>query len=170
MNMLLSIAYDPSVLHALQVAFPTPPNRAKQKLDKYLDLLQRELRLSLLRRTEIARKLNAYDLPLSILHNKGPTLGNRKFRVHAWLNKNGFALVTNINKNANNLTKEIALVKPTSLLVVNHANLLDDLRALTDIELTAYLDTLTLDWASVVNAYQSVYNSLSPQVLPPTEN
>jgi len=161
--MLLSIAYDPSVLQALQAAFPTPPNRAKQQLDKYLELLQREMRLSLLHRTELARKYKAYNLRMTTITNKGPTVGNRRYRVHEWLKEKGFALVTNINKNANNLTKEIAILKPTSLLVVNHTNLLDDLRALTDSDLTAYLNTLTIDWASVVNDYQSEYTSLNQQ-------
>ena len=65
--MLLTIDYDPSVLSALEAAFPTPPNRAKQQLDKYLVLLQREMRLSLMHRTEYARKLKAYNVRLTTL-------------------------------------------------------------------------------------------------------
>jgi len=159
--MLLTIDYDPSVLAAIETAFPTPPNRAKQQLDKYRDLLQREMRLSLMHRTEYARKLKAYNFRLTTLTNKSPTLGNRLYRVHEWLNEKGFSLVRNINPKANNIFKETAILRPTSLLTVKHENLLDELRALTDIELTDYLDTLTNEWAQIVNDYQSAFNALS---------
>lgn len=159
--MLLTIDYDPSVLSALEAAFPTPPNRAKQQLDKYLVLLQREMRLSLMHRTEYARKLKAYNVRLTTLTNKSPTLGNRLYRVHEWLNEKGLSLVKNINKNANNIFKETAILRPTSFLMVKHEYLLDELRALTDIELTDYLNKLTNEWAQIVNDYQSAFNALS---------
>jgi hypothetical protein len=57
--MMLTIEYVPSVLAALEQAFPTPPNRAKQQLDKYLALLEREMRKSLINRSSFAHKLNA---------------------------------------------------------------------------------------------------------------
>ena len=82
MHMLLTLEYDPSVLAALEAAFPTPANRAKEQLDKYVALLQREMRNSLLHRTEYARKLKAYNVRLTTLMNKSPTLGNRQYRVH----------------------------------------------------------------------------------------
>ena len=159
--MMLTIEYEPSVLSALEAAFPTPPNRAKQQLDKYLALLQREMRLSLLNRSVYARRFDAYDIPLTKLINLSPTINNKKWRVHEWLAKNGNALVHNINKNANNITKEIAVLKPTSNLIVKNDNLLKYLLSLTALELGAYLNALTQDWQDLIADYQSHYNSLS---------
>ena len=161
--MLLTIDYDPSVLQALEAAFPTPPKRAKQQLDKYLVMLQREMRLSLMHRTEYARKLKAFNVRLTTLTNKSPTIGNREFRVHEWLNLNGFSLVKNINKNANNIFKETAILRPTSLLMVKHENLLDEMKSLTEHELTDYLNTFTSEWSLIVNDYLSEFNALSKQ-------
>lgn len=121
------------------------------------------MRLSLMHRTEYARKLKAYNVRLTTLTNKSPTLGNRLYRVHEWLNEKGFALVKNVNPNANNIFKETAILRPTSLLMVKHENLLDELRALTDNELANYLNTLTNEWAQIVNDYQSEFNALSKQ-------
>ena len=159
--MMLTIEYVPSVLAALEQAFPTPPNRAKHQLDKYLALLERLMRLSLLNRSVYARRFDAYDIPLTKLINLSPTINNKKWRVHEWLAKNGHALVHNINKNANNITKEIAVLKPTSNLIVKNDNLLKYLLSLTALELGAYLNALTQDWQDLIADYQSHYNSLS---------
>jgi len=158
--MMLTIEYVPSVLAALEQAFPTPPNRAKQQLDKYLDLLQREMRLSLLNRSPFAHKFNAYDIPLTKLINGSPTINNKRWRVHEWLGANGLALVKNINKNANNITKEIAILKPTANLIVTNDKLLEYLQTLTAHELDVYLATLTQDSQDLVNSDLSHYNSL----------
>ena len=120
---MLTIEYVPSVLAALEQAFPTPPNRAKQQLDKYLALLERLMRLSQLNRSPLAHKYNAYDIPLTKLINGSPTINNKRFRVHQWLGANGMSLVKNINANANNITKEIAVLKPTANLIVRNDNL-----------------------------------------------
>jgi hypothetical protein len=159
--MMLTIEYVPSVLAALEQAFPTPPNRAKQQLDKYLHLLQREMRFSLLKRSPLAHKYNAYDIPLTKLINLSPTINNKRWRVHEWLGKHGHALVQNINKNANNITKEIAVLKPTANLIVKNDNLLKYLKTLTAPELDAYLTSLTQDWQDLIADYQSDYKSLS---------
>ena len=127
---MLTIEYVPSVLAALEQAFPTPPNRAKQQLDKYLALLERLMRLSLLNRSVYARRFDAYDIPLTKLINGSPTINNKRWRVHEWLGANGLALVKNINKNANNITKEIAILKPTANLIVKNDNLLKYLQSL----------------------------------------
>ena len=110
--MMLTIEYVPSVLAALEKAFPTPPNRALQQLDKYLALLERLMRLSLLNRSVYARRFDAYDIPLTKLINGSPTINNKRYRVHQWLGANGMALVKNINANANNITKVIAILAP----------------------------------------------------------
>ncbi len=151
----------PSVLAALETAFPTPPNRAKQQLDKYLALLERLMRFSLLKRSPLAHKYNAYDIPLTKLINGSPTINNKRYRVHQWLGANGIALVKNINANANNITKEIAVLKPTANLVVKNDNLLKYLQTLTATELDAYLNSLTQDWQDLIADYQNHYNSLS---------
>ena len=159
--MMLTIEYLPSVLAALEKTFPTPPNRAKQQLDKYLVLLQKEMRLSLLNRSVFARRFDAYDIPLTKLINGSPTINNKRWRVHEWLGAHGHALVQNINKSANNITKEIAVLKPTSNLIVTNDNLLKYLRSLTVVELDTYLNTLTQDWQDLIADYQRHYNSLS---------
>jgi hypothetical protein len=159
--MMLTIEYVPSVLAALESAFPTPPNRALQQLDKYLALLERLMRLSQLNRSVFARRFDAYDIPLTKLINLSPTINNKKWRVHEWLGKHGYALVQNINKSANNITKEIAVLKPTANLIVKNDNLLKYLQTLTAPELGAYLNSLTQDWQDLIADYQSHYNSLS---------
>ena len=159
--MMLTIEYVPSVLAALEAAFPTPPNRAKKQLDKYLALLERLMRLSLLNRSVFARRFDAYDIPLTKLINLSPTVNNKRWRVHEWLGKHGYALVQNINKNANNITKEIAVLKPTANLIIKKDNLLKFLKTLTATELDAYLSSLTQDWNDLIADYQSHYNSLS---------
>jgi hypothetical protein len=159
--MMLTIEYVPSVLAALESAFPTPPNRAKQQLDKYLALLERLMRLSLLNRSVFARRFDAYDIPLTKLINLSPTINNKKWRVHEWLGKHGHALVQNINKSANNITKEIAVLKPTANLIVKNDNLLKYLQTLSAPELDNYLSSLTQDWQDLIDEYQSHYNALS---------
>ena len=159
--MMLTIEYVPIVLAELEQAFPTPPNRAKQQLDKYLALLERLMRLSLLNRSVFARRFDAYDIPLTKLINLSPTINNKQWRVHEWLGKHGHALVENINKSANNITKEIAVLKPTANLIVKNDNLLKYLQSLTAPELDTYLSSLTQDWQDFIADYQSEYNALS---------
>lgn len=159
--MMLTIEYVPSVLAALEAAFPTPPNRAKQQLDKYLALLEREMRLSLLNRSVFARRFDAYDIPLTKLINGSPTINNKQWRVHEWLGKNGYALVQNINKSANNITKEIAVLKPTANLIVKNDNLLKYLQSLTAKELDAYLNTLTKEQQDFANSKMNHFKLLS---------
>jgi hypothetical protein len=71
------------------------------------------------------------------------------------------ALVVNLNANANNITRQRAVLKPTALLTVKNANLLAFLKTLSSVELINYLDTLTPDWQSWVMEYQSEYRQLS---------
>jgi uncharacterized protein YeeX (DUF496 family) len=83
--------------------------------------------------------------------------------VHEWLSANGIALVQNINKHANNITREIAVLKPTQFLIVNNDNLLKYLQTLNATEINVYLATLTKDWQDLIDDYQSDFNSLSLQ-------
>ena len=149
---MLTLDYDPAVLAALQAAFPTPPNHAKQQLEKYIRLLEREMRRSLLQRTEYERKLGAYTIPSKTLTDKSPTLGNKIARVHAWLRDSGFGLLKILNKDrANNIFKEISLFAPTDFLIIKQRNLLDELRKMSGSELSNYVDTLTHDWEEIIS-------------------
>ncbi len=161
---MLQITADPSVLEALQKAFPKPPNSAKRQLEKYIDLLQVLIHMSMFKRSTYAQNLKAYDVPLKLIWNHGPTINNRQYRVHEWLNDNGYALVVNLHPTASNLTKEHALLKPTRLLTVKNDDLLSELRLKTSQELTLYLDTLTQEWINSVNAYQDEYLTSSASI------
>ena len=136
---MIKIECDPSVLSALQSAFPKPPNSAKRQLGKYLDLIQVLIHTSMFKRSTFAQNLKAYDIPLKLIWNLGPTINNRQYRVHEWLNDNGYALVTNLRPTASNLTNEHALLKPTHLLTVKNNDLLNELRLMTSQELTLHL-------------------------------
>lgn len=159
---MIKIECDPSVLSALQKAFPKPPNSAKRQLGKYVDLLQVLFHTSMFKRSTYAQNLKAYDIPLKLIWNLGPTINNRQFRVHEWLNDNGYALVTNLRPTASNLTNEHALLKPTRLLTVKNNDLLNELRLMTSQELTLFLDTLTQEWIDSVNVYQDEYLTATP--------
>lgn len=159
---MIKIECDPSVLTALQKAFPKPPNSAKRQLDKYIDLLQVLFHTSMFKRSTYAQNLKAYDIPLKLIWDLGPTINNRQYRVHEWLNDNGYALVTNLRPTASNLTNEHALLKPTHLLTVKNNDLLTELRLMTSQELTLFLDTLTQEWIDSVNVYQDDYLTASP--------
>ena len=158
---MIKLEYDPSVLSALQVAFPKPKNSAKRQLDKYVNLLEVLIHMSMFKRSNYARITKSYDIPLKTIWRLGPTINNREYRVHEWLEKNGFALVKNIRSDASNLTNEHALLRPTSLLIIKNENLLNDLRLKTPSELDNYLDELTEEWISKVNYFQSDYLSSS---------
>lgn len=159
---MIKIECDPSVLSALQKAFPKPPNSAKRQLSKYIDLLQVLIHTSMFKRSTYAQNLKAYDIPLKLIWNLGPTINNRQYRVHEWLNENGYALVINLRPTASNLTNEHALLKPTHLLTVKNNDLLNELRLKTSQELTLFLDTLTQEWIDSVNVYQDDYLTASP--------
>jgi len=67
---MLKITVNEIVLNQLRQAFPTPPNSAKKALDKYVALLEQMINDCLqMGRTELARKLNAYDISVERLRN-----------------------------------------------------------------------------------------------------
>lgn len=159
---MIKIECDPSVLSALQKAFPKPPNSAKRQLEKYIDLLQVLIHMSMFKRSTFAQNLKAYDIPLKLIWNHGPTIKNKEYRVHEWLNDNGHALLVNLRPTASNLTKEHALLKPTHLLSVKNNDLLNELRLMSSQELNLYFDTLTQEWVDSVNVYQDDYLTSTP--------
>ena len=140
---MLQITADPSVLEALQKAFPKPPKSAKRQLEKYIDLLQVLIHMSMFKRSTYAQNLKAYDVPLKLIWNHGPTINNRQYRVHEWLNDNGYALVVNLRPTASNLTNEHALLKPTRLLTVKNDNLLSELRRMNGLTASTHIKMST---------------------------
>jgi hypothetical protein len=161
---MIKLTYDPSVLIALHQAFPKPKNSAQKALDKYINLLEGLFHSSMFKRSTYAQNLKAYDIPLTPINRRGPTIKNKNNRVHRWLERNGYALVINLRPSASNLTKEHALLKPTKLLTVSNADLLGELRILTPIELNLYFNTLTQDWIDKVNVYQDEYLTSSTSI------
>lgn len=159
---MIKLSYDPSVLIALHKAFPKPPNSAQKALDKYIKLLEGLFHTSMFKRSTFAQNFKAYDIPLTPINRRGPTIKNKNIRVHRWLEKNGVALLVNLRPSASNLTGEHALLKPTKLLTVSNADLLFDLRFLSPIQLNDYFSTLTQDWIDKVNDYQDEYLTSSP--------
>lgn len=159
---MIKLNYHPSVLSALHTAYPTPKNSAKKALDKYINLLEGLFHSSMFKRSTYAQSLKAYDVPLTPISQKGPTIKNKNNRLHYWLQNNGYELVTNLRPEASNLTRVHALLKPTKLLTVTNSDLLSDLRNLLPNELTLFLDTLTQEWIDTVNIYQDEYLTASP--------
>ena len=158
---MIKLSYDPSVLTALHNAFPKPKNSAKKALDKYIRLLEDLFHTSMFKRSTYAQKLKAYDVPLTPINRRGPTIKNKNNRVHRWLERNGYELVVNLRPSASNLTKEHALLKPTKLLTVKDADLLAELRFKTSIELDIYFNSLSQEWIDKVNVYQDEYLNAS---------
>jgi hypothetical protein len=154
---MIKLSYDQSVLDALHKAFPKPEKSAQKALDKYIRLLEGLFHASMFKRSTYAQNLKAFDIPLTPINRRGPTIKNKNTRVHRWLESNGYELVVNLRPTASNLTHEHALLKPTKLLTVANADLLGELRIKTPNELTFYLDTLTQDWIGKVNVYQDEY-------------
>lgn len=161
---MIKLTYDPSVLIALHQAFPKPRNSAKKALDKYINLLEGLFHSSMFKRSTYAQNLKAYDIPLTPINRRGPTIKNKNNRVHRWLERNGYELVINLRPSASNLTGEHALLKPTKLLTVSNADLLGELRIKNPNDLNLYFNSLTQDWIDKVNVYQYEYLNSSASI------
>ena len=157
---MIKVECDPSVLIELQKAFPKPANSAKRQLDKYLRLIEVLIYMSMFKRSNYARIMKSYDVPLKSIWELGPTINNKEYRVHEWLEKNNLALLKNIRQDASNFTNEHALLKPTSLLIVTNDDLLNKLRLMVSTELDVFLNTLTNDSIEIVDHYQKEFNAL----------
>ena len=94
---MLKITVNEIVLDQLRHAFPTPSNSAKKALEKYVALLERMINDCLqMGRTELARKLNAYDISVERIRNSGGQIGQNKIRTHKWLKANNLSLIRTI--------------------------------------------------------------------------
>jgi len=156
----INVECDPSVLIALQKAFPKPKNSAKRQLDKYLRLIEVLIYMSMFKRSNYARIMKSYDIPLKSIWDLGPTINNKEYRVHEWLEKNGFALLTNI-RDSSNITKEHALLKPTALFKVKNDDLLNKLRLMPSSDLDNFLDKLAANQIEIVDFYQKEFTNSS---------
>lgn len=115
---MVEIKVDPSVLAAMQRAFPSPPNSATRQFYNYVAVLKTMLLDSLLRGQTVEElKLNLFSISLHQLANKGGVIGTNKVRVHKWLNDNSLALVETV-KLGSNLTGIVSKVKFTDLVVL----------------------------------------------------
>lgn len=140
---MFEISVNPSVLQALEAAFPLPLNTARRALTKYIKTLERLLFESVqFGRTPEQCKFNTYSISLQKLANLGGQIGSNRTRVHAWLRSNDLELVQTV-VNGSNLTGRVSDVKLTEL--VNLINqLVPQQEAIelfsTDTELQNYLD------------------------------
>ena len=114
---MVEIKVDPSVLAAMQRAFPSPPNSATRQFFRYVAALKTMLLDSLLRGQTVEElKLNLFSISLHQLANKGGVIGGKdKVRVHKWLKDNNLALVETV-KLGTNLTGMVSKVKFTELV------------------------------------------------------
>ena len=99
---MIELIIDKQILPAMQRAFPQPAGRAERALNNYVSTLRKMLVASLARgQTPMETKLNSFSLSLHALANQGGQIGKKKVRVHAWLKKNGWALVEPIEIGTN---------------------------------------------------------------------
>ncbi|MCX7246798.1 MAG: hypothetical protein NTX31_03845 [Burkholderiales bacterium] len=137
---MIKITVNNSVLEKLSSAFPKPPNSAKRALAKYIGVLEEKLFESLGKgRSEYARKLKAYSIPVDKLSGEGGRIGANKIRLHAWLEQNNLALVKTVVLGTNR-TGVVSLVKLTDLVTMTDDMAASQLGAKTSAELDAHLD------------------------------
>ncbi len=105
---------DPSVLAALQQAFPG--YNAQRALTKYLRALESQLwRAEVKGRTLYQLRLGLYPVSLHDLAQQGGQFGPQKVRLHKWLRENQLELVKTVTTGSN-LTEKMSNVKLTSLV------------------------------------------------------
>ena len=113
---MIKLTVDPKVLSTLSLAFPKPANAALRALDKYIRTLELLIFESMEKgQTELNRKFGLFTLSLHKLANKGPQIGKRKIRLHAWLLTNQIPLIIAVERGSN-LTKTLSTVKLSKLV------------------------------------------------------
>ncbi len=94
---MLEIKVDPRVLVAIKKAFPKPAGRAQRALDNYVIALKNLLIASLSRgQSTYESRFNLFSISLQDLANKGPQIGEKKIRLHAWLRDQNLALIRTV--------------------------------------------------------------------------
>jgi hypothetical protein len=109
---MLKINIDPIVLAKLNQSFPKPANSAKRALDKYNAVFERLLNEADQHgRSNYEIMFNLFSLNLRQLSQKGPQIGPKKQRLHAWLEENGLQYydMKSVGSNLNGLLSQVAL-------------------------------------------------------------
>lgn len=146
---MIRLDVDNSVLEALKIAVPKH-DTAKYHLDNYVTNLEKELNISVSRgRTVEAWRFDCYEIPLTNVQENGghQIWALNSWRLHRWLRENNLSLVEdqkNLRK-ANNLSKQISLIKFTSLVKLVDQDSLPRLRAMNATELTQHLSHPTFE-------------------------
>ena len=153
---MIRLEVDDSVLEALKLAVPTPKDSAQTHLENYVKNLEKELNLSVARgRTVEAWRFDCYDIPLSNVQENGghQIWALNSWRLHRWLREKNLSLIEDQKKlrQANNLSKQISLIKFTKLVKLIDQDSLTVLRAKTAIELSQHLNQPTVE---DINLYQ----------------
>lgn len=116
---MITIDVHPSVLTALQAAFPRPPRSAIKALQKYVNVLQYMLNQARYLGTDpFDAKMKSFTISLHELSNRGGQIGTKRQRVHAWLEENGYSLVSTLVLGSN-ITGKNSRVKLTDLVTLH---------------------------------------------------
>ena len=148
---MISITLDPSVLKAMQQAFPKPASAAQRALDKYLRTIESMLFESLqYQQTLYNKKLGLFSISLEQLANKGGQIGPQKIRVHSWLKANDLEILQTVVL-GRKFTGKVSQVKLSPLATLTDALELDEnivLSEISDQALDQYLSgETTQNWA-----------------------
>lgn len=146
---MIRLDVDDSVLEALKIAVPKH-DTAKYHLDNYVTNLEKELNISVSRgRTVEAWRFDCYEIPLTNVQENGghQIWALNSWRLHRWLRENNLSLVEDQKKlrKANNLSKQISLIKFTSLVKLVDQDSLPRLRAMNATELNQHLNHPTVE-------------------------
>ena len=115
------IEVNPIVLFKLEQSFPKPRSAAKA-LEKYRLVFEIELNKSVMHgRSNYETMFDLYSLNLRQLSQKGPQIGPKKRRLHAWLAENGLSFYY-VASLGNNLTGLLSQVKLNSMITVTHGS------------------------------------------------
>lgn len=160
---MLKITVNDIVLDQLRQAFPTPPNSAKKALEKYVAVLERLINDCLqMGRTELARKLNAYDISVERLRNGGGQIGQNKIRTHKWLKMNNLSLIRTIQLGTK-FNGKVSVVKLTDLVTASDDMSISSLTERTKEQLDVFLNDLSVSDSDFVNSLFPTLNSLTEE-------
>jgi len=171
---------DPSVLAALEAAFPKKPNAVRSNakfLAAYTKKLEQALDEAELRGNHSYNSnLGLYGIYLHDLQNNTPQMGPKSIRLHAWLEQNGLNLIHKEQEGQKfGSHKGPSLVKPTARIKITQVDdRLDPQSAFTKLhpnfdklsqqEIDTDYDFCEVDVASVNNYIQHFANLLAQNI------
>ncbi len=113
---MILITIDPIVLQTLEKHYPN--SNAKKVLNKYIKLLTDQISHSCaMGRDTWQVSKGLYSMSLYKQANKGGQIGEKKIRLHKWLELNNLELVKKVIVGSN-LSKLLSVVKPTHLITI----------------------------------------------------